>query len=67
LGRINIILNLILLGLFVYRLFNLSREFQNLENGIGLFLPVVSVVLLALANKAIKKDEALIKSIDRLR
>lgn len=67
LGRINIMVNLILLGLFVYRLLNLSREIQNLENGIGLFLPVVSVVLLVLANKAIKKDEALIKSIDRLR
>ena len=67
LGRINIIVNLILLGLFVYRLLNLSGEFQNSQNGIGLFLPVVSVVLLVLANKAIKKDEALIKSIDRLR
>ena len=67
LGRINIIINLILLGLFVCRLLNLSGEFQNSENGIGLFLPVVSVVLLVLANKAIMKDEALIKSIDRLR
>ena len=45
----------------------LSGEFQDSQNGIGLFLPVVSVVLLVLANKAIKKDEALIKSIDRLR
>ena len=32
-----------------------------------MFLPIVSVVLLAFANKAIKKDEALIKSVDRLR
>ena len=67
LGRLSIMLNLILLGLFVYRLLNLSGEFQNSENGIGLFLPVVSIVLVVLANKAIKKDEALIKSIDRLR
>ena len=67
LGRVNIIVNLILLGLFVYRLFNLYGEFQNSENDIGLLLPVVSVVLVVLANKAIKKDEALIKSIDRLR
>ena len=67
LGRLGIMLNLILLGLFVYRLLNLSGEFQNSENGIGLFLPVVSIVLVVLANKAIKKDETLIKSIDRLR
>ena len=60
-------LNLILLGLFVYRLLDFSGEFQNSENGIGLFLPVVSIVLVVLANNAIKKDEALIKSIDRLR
>jgi hypothetical protein len=32
-----------------------------------LFLPVISIVLLVLANKAIKKDEALVKSVDRLR
>ena len=60
LGRLNILLNLILLGLFIYRLF-------NFEKGSAMFLPIISVVLLALANKAIKKDEALIKSVDRLR
>ena len=67
LGRLNILLNLILLGLFIYRLFNLPVEFLNFEKGSAIFLPIISVVLLALANKAIKKDEALIKSVDRLR
>ena len=67
LGRLNIFLNLILLGLFIYRLFNLPAEFLNFEKGPAMFLPIISVVLLALANKAIKKDEALIKSVDRLR
>ena len=66
-GRLNIILNLILLGLFVYRLLNLPGALENAEKGIGLFLPVISIVLLVLANKAIKKDEALVKSVDRLR
>jgi hypothetical protein len=65
--RLNIILNLILLGLFVYRLLNLPGAFENAEKGIGLILPVISIVLLVLANKAIKKDEALVKSVDRLR
>ncbi len=67
LGRLNIILNFFLLGLFVYQSLNLSGETVVSEKGIGIFLPIVSIVLLALANKAIKKDEDLVKSVDRLR
>jgi hypothetical protein len=68
LGRLNIILNLILLGLFVYRSLNLSGETATVsEKGIGMFLPILTIVLLVLANKAIKKDEDLVKSVDRLR
>ena len=67
-GRLNIILNLILLGLFVYRSLNVSGEIPAVsEKGIGMFLPIVSIVFLVLANKAIKKDEDLVKSVDRLR
>ncbi|HEX8270663.1 MAG TPA: DUF4293 domain-containing protein [Flavobacterium sp.] len=67
-GRLNIILNLILLGLFVYRSLNVSGETPMVsEKGIGMFLPIVSIVFLVLANKAIKKDEDLVKSVDRLR
>ncbi|TDP02079.1 DUF4293 domain-containing protein [Flavobacterium sp. 245] len=68
-NRLNMILNLILLGLFVYRSLNLSGETVNAvsEKGIGMFLPIVAIVLLVLANKAIKKDEDLVKSVDRLR
>ncbi len=67
-GRLNIILNLILLGLFVYRSLNISGEAVLVsEKGIGMFLPIVAIVLLVLANKAIKKDEDLVKSVDRLR
>ena len=67
-GRLNILLNLILLGLFVYRSLNLSGETLAVsEKGIGMFLPIVAIVLLVLANKAIKKDEDLVKSVDRLR
>ena len=67
-GRLNIILNLILLGLFVYRSQNVSGEAVAVsEKGIGMFLPIVAIVLLVLANKAIKKDEDLVKSVDRLR
>lgn len=66
-NRVVIILNLILLGLFVYRLLSVSGEAEVSEKGIGMFLPIVSIVMLVLANKAIKKDEDLVKSVDRLR
>ena len=68
LGRLNIILNFILLGLFVYRSLSISGETSDVsEKGIGILLPIFSIVFLVLANKAIKKDEDLVKSVERLR
>ncbi|WP_298760520.1 DUF4293 domain-containing protein [uncultured Psychroserpens sp.] len=67
LGRLNIILNFILLGFFVYQLLMPPGESQISEKGVGIFIPILSIVLLVLANKAIKKDEDLVKSVDRLR
>lgn len=66
-NRLNIILNLFLLGFFVYRSLNLSGESNISEKGIGMLIPVFSIVFLVLANRAIKKDEDLVKSVDRLR
>lgn len=66
-NRLNMILNLFLLGFFVYRSLTLSGENNISEKGIGMLLPIVSIVFLVLANKAIKKDEDLVKSVDRLR
>jgi membrane-anchored protein YejM (alkaline phosphatase superfamily) len=67
LGRLNIILNFILLGFFVYQLLMPPGESNISEKGVGIFIPILSIVLLVLANKAIKKDEELVKSVDRLR
>ncbi|SDR72818.1 DUF4293 domain-containing protein [Christiangramia echinicola] len=67
LGRLNIILNLFLLGVFVYWSLTLPGEMDISEKGIGMFLPIISIVFIVLANKAIKKDEDLVKSVDRLR
>ncbi|THD69980.1 DUF4293 family protein [Robertkochia marina] len=67
LNRLNLILNLFLLGFFVYRSLILPGEANVSEKGIGMLLPIVSIVFLVLANKAIKKDEDLVKSVDRLR
>lgn len=69
LNRLNLISNVILLGLFVYRSLMISGETAEVvsEKGIGMFLPIASILFLVLANKAIKKDEDLVKSVDRLR
>ncbi|NRR92821.1 DUF4293 domain-containing protein [Winogradskyella undariae] len=67
LGRLNIILNFILLGILVYESSKVPGEISFSEKGIGILLPVFSIVCLVLANKAIKKDEDLVKSVDRLR
>ena len=67
LGRLNIIINFILLGFFVYQSLIPPGESQISEKGVGIFIPILSIVLLVLANRAIKKDEDLVKSVDRLR
>ncbi|APZ45001.1 hypothetical protein BW723_01260 [Polaribacter reichenbachii] len=66
-GRIIILINLFLLGLLIYLSLNLSGETTVSEKGIGMFLPILAILLVVLANKAIKKDEDLVKSVDRLR
>jgi len=67
LGRLNILINIILLGVFGYYSQSFSGETLVSEKGIGLVIPFVSIVFLYLANKAIKKDDELVKSMDRLR
>lgn len=66
-NRFNLIVNLYLLGIIVILLLSIPGESQISEKGIGLFLPVLVIVCLVLANKAIQKDEELVKSVDRLR
>ena len=67
LGRLIILINLFLLGLLIYISQMLSGEAQVSMKGIGMFIPVLVILLIVLANKAIKKDENLVKSADRIR
>lgn len=67
LNRITILINLFLLGLLLYYLLMLPGGIEISKKGIGVFLPVLNILLLVLANKAIQKDENLVKSVDRLR
>jgi len=67
LNRLSIILNFVLVGVFAYQSLNLPGEASVSQKGIGVVLPIISIVFLVLANKAIKRDEDLVKSVDRLR
>ena len=67
LGRLTILVNFFLVGILVYFAQNLSGEIHVSVKGIGLLIPIVTIVLAVAANKAIKKDEELVKSVDRLR
>lgn len=67
LNNISIVINALLLGLLVYWLLNLSGGIQFPEKGIEPFFPFISIVSLLIANVYIKKDDRLVKSVDRLR
>ena len=67
LNWLNIVINFTLLGIFVYRMLNSPGESFISEKGVGVFAPVISIVFLFMANKAIRRDEKLVKSADRLR
>ena len=66
LGRVIMLINLFLLGILIYLSLNLPGEGSS-EKGIGMFIPTVAILFSVMANRAIKKDEDLVKSVDRLR
>ena len=67
LNYINSIINVLLIGFFGYSLLNSSGGISFPEKGVELFVPLVNIILLLLANRFIAKDEKLVKSVDRLR
>jgi hypothetical protein len=67
LNYLTIFVMIILLGLSIYQNGFLSGEKQFSEKDIKLLVPVISIVFLLIANKYIKRDERLVKSVDRIR
>ena len=67
LGRVNLVFNLLIIFILICYLQSLPGEVSIFVKGIGLFIPFMSLGLLLLSNRAIKKDEELVKSVDRLR
>lgn len=70
LGLLNLVINLILIGSFIYSI-NMGKELMgNDQWGVmqaGFFMPFVSIICTLLANHYIRKDEKLVRSVDRLR
>ncbi|HZX63040.1 MAG TPA: DUF4293 domain-containing protein [Bacteroidales bacterium] len=67
--NINVLLNVVLVAL-VFLLY--SRIFENRlqipsNYQFGMYIPLISLVFLVLASRSIRKDEAMVKSSDRLR
>ena len=69
LNRILIIINLLGVGLAVFLFYQDSANVQTdaINDGVGLYLPIVAFVFVLLASRFIKKDENLVRSMDRLR
>lgn len=67
LGKLNLAINLLIIFMLIYYLHNLSGGILISMKGIGVSLPLFSCLLILLANRAIHKDEDLVKSVDRIR
>lgn len=67
LNTVSMIINALLIGILVYWLQNLSGGIDFPEKGIEPVFPFISVICLLMANIFIRKDERLVKSVDRLR
>ena len=69
-GRLAILIGFVLLavgGFFFYQEYDGIKDVAHASLGAGLAAPVLSFVFLYLANRAINKDEKLVRSADRLR
>lgn len=67
LNTISIIINVLLIGVLAYWLLSLPGGIQVPEKGIEPIFPLIAVICLLIANVYIRKDERLVKSVDRLR
>ncbi|WP_294262689.1 DUF4293 family protein [uncultured Chryseobacterium sp.] len=67
LNTISIIINALLIGVLTYWLLNLSGGISFPEKGIEPIFSLIAMICLFIANIYIKRDERLVKSVDRLR
>lgn len=66
-NKVLIFINVLLIILLGYWLLSLSGGINFPEKGIELIFPIISLICLSLANRFIRRDDKLVKSVDRLR
>lgn len=68
LGKLNILINVMLVVSVLFYLDSIRNLVQSgFSFGVGVIFPLLSMLLILMANRAIKKDEELVRSADRLR
>ncbi len=67
LNRVVLVFCLVLAGFTIYEYVTLVKSEEATGPGIGLAIPLVTIILVVMANKAITKDEELVRSADRFR
>ncbi len=70
LGALNSLVMAATLGLSYYNIYNLETDFSPQTQGaflLGFFLPVAAMILNMVSNRFIRKDEKLVRSVDRIR
>lgn len=70
LGFFNVLLMMVVLGSMVYYVFQGEELSANATQGdfeVGIYLPGLALILNLLANRFIRRDEQLVRSVDRLR
>ena len=70
LGFLNVLLMMVVLGSLVYFIFEGETLSANSTQGdfeAGIYLPGLALILNLLANRFIRRDEQLVRSVDRLR
>jgi len=70
LGYLLIVLSILLplvAGLLMYNEGSLNAPDVGIEDGLGIYMPIIALITTILANRFIKKDNKLVKSMDRLR
>jgi len=69
-GNILIVLSILLPLVAALLMYNEGKQHVanvNIDDGLGIYLPIIALVTTILANRFIKKDNNLVKSMDRLR
>ena len=68
LGKINILIHMIMVVSAFFYLDTLKKGIEVFFSyGVAIIFPLLSMILILMANRAIKKDEELVRSADRLR